>query len=81
MISAGSGTARGRRSSASRMSPPTPARRSCVRAAAGEMRIVGVPASRAAAVERVREVAPRPSGAAVSAFSLADLEQLAAREA
>ena len=47
-------------------------------AAAGELRIVGVPASRAAAVERVREVTAR--GIPVSAFSLADLEQLAAQE-
>jgi aminodeoxyfutalosine synthase len=43
---------------------------------AGELRIVGVPASRAAAVERVREVALASRGVAVSAFSLADLEQL-----
>jgi 2-iminoacetate synthase ThiH len=49
-------------------------------AAAGELRIVGVPASRAAAVERVREVAAAAHGAPVSAFSLADLEQLAAVE-
>jgi aminodeoxyfutalosine synthase len=49
-------------------------------AAAGELRIVGVAASRAAAVERVKEVAAAADGAAVSAFSLADLEQLAARE-
>ena len=49
-------------------------------AAAGELRIVGVAASRAAAVERVMEVAAAADGAAVSAFSLADLEQLAARE-
>ena len=42
-------------------------------AAAGELRIVGVAASRAAAVERVREVAAAAAGAAVSAFSLADL--------
>ena len=48
--------------------------------AAGELRIVGVPASRAAAVERVREVAAAAHGAPVSAFSLADLEQLAAVE-
>ena len=47
---------------------------------AGELRIVGVPASRAAAVERVREVAAAAAGAAVSGFSLADLEALAARE-
>ena len=49
-------------------------------AAAGELRISGVAASRAAAVARVREVAAAADGAAVSAFSLADLEQLAARE-
>jgi aminodeoxyfutalosine synthase len=49
-------------------------------AAAGELRILGVAASRAAAVERVREVAAAARGAAVSAFSLADLEELAARE-
>jgi aminodeoxyfutalosine synthase len=47
---------------------------------AGELRIVGVPASRAAAVARVREVAPAAAGAAVTGFSLADLEGLAARE-
>jgi aminodeoxyfutalosine synthase len=49
-------------------------------AAAGELRILGVAASRAAAVERITEVAAVADGAAVSAFSLADLEQLAARE-
>ena len=49
-------------------------------AAAGELRIVGVAASRAAAVERVAQVAAAADGAAVSAFSLDDLEQLAARE-
>src|SRR6185295_4618217 len=48
--------------------------------AAGELRILGVAASRAAAIERVTEVAAAAGGAAVSAFSLADLEQLAARE-
>jgi len=48
--------------------------------AAGELRILGVAASRAAAVERVKEVAAAAGGAAVSAFSLADLEELAARE-
>ena len=47
---------------------------------AGELRIVGVPASRAAAVERVREVAAAAAGAAVTGFSLADLEALSARE-
>jgi aminodeoxyfutalosine synthase len=49
-------------------------------AAAGELRISGIAPSRAAAVARVREVAAVADGAAVSAFSLADLEQLAARE-
>jgi len=49
--------------------------------AAGELRIVGVPASVAAAVARVREVAAAASGAAVTGFSLADLETLSAREA
>ena len=48
-------------------------------AAAGELRIVGVPASRAAAVQRVGEVAAAARGAAVTAFSLADLEPLSAR--
>src|SRR5882672_7840013 len=48
--------------------------------AAGEIRIVGVPASRSAAVARVQEVVAGANGTPVSAFSLADLEQLAARE-
>jgi aminodeoxyfutalosine synthase len=47
---------------------------------AGELRIAGVPASRLAAVERTREVAAAAAGAAVTGFSLADLEALAARE-
>ena len=47
---------------------------------AGELRIVGVPASRTAAIERVREVAAAAAGAAVTGFSLADLEALAAKE-
>jgi aminodeoxyfutalosine synthase len=49
-------------------------------AAAGELRIVGTPADRASAVDRVSEVVQRAAGVPVSAFSLADLEQLAARE-
>jgi aminodeoxyfutalosine synthase len=49
-------------------------------AAAGEIRIAGIPASRAAAVARVREVAASAKGLPVAGFSLADLEQLAARE-
>ena len=48
--------------------------------AAGELRIGGVPASRAAAVARVREVAAAAAGVAVTGFSLADLEALAARD-
>src|SRR5437763_12368315 len=48
--------------------------------AAGELRIGGVPASRAAAVARVREVAAVAAGAAVTGFSLADLEALSARD-
>src|SRR5262249_41521646 len=49
-------------------------------AAAGELRINGTPASRAAAAARVREAAAAAGGAAVTAFSLADLEALSARE-
>ena len=48
--------------------------------AAGEIRIVGVPASRAAAIERVKQVASAANGVAVSAYSLADLEQVSARD-
>jgi aminodeoxyfutalosine synthase len=48
--------------------------------AAGEIRILGVPASRAAAIARVREVAAAAKGVPVAGFSLADLEVLAARE-
>ncbi|HEX4348618.1 MAG TPA: hypothetical protein VHZ73_13670 [Vicinamibacterales bacterium] len=47
---------------------------------AGEVRITGVPVSRAAAIERVAEAAPRASGVPLSGFSLADLEALAGRE-
>jgi aminodeoxyfutalosine synthase len=47
---------------------------------AGELRIVGIPASRTDAVARVREVAASAAGAAVTGFSLVDLEALAARE-
>jgi len=49
-------------------------------AAAGEVRVAGVPPTSAAAVARVREVVERAKGTPVSAFSLADLEQLAIRE-
>jgi aminodeoxyfutalosine synthase len=50
---------------------------------AGEIRIVGTPASRAAAVERVRQLAASIRGAGgvpLSGFSLADLETLSIRE-
>ncbi len=49
-------------------------------AAAGEVRILGVPATVAAAIARVREVAAASNGIPVAGFSLADLEQLAALE-
>jgi aminodeoxyfutalosine synthase len=48
--------------------------------AAGEIRIAGTPATRSAAVVRVREVVAAAGRVPVSAFSLADLEHLAARE-
>lgn len=48
--------------------------------AAGELRVTGVPASRAAAVQRVREAAAAAAGAVVTGFSLADLETLSAAE-
>jgi aminodeoxyfutalosine synthase len=49
-------------------------------AAAGEIRIIGTPESRAAAIQRVSEVAAGASGKPVSGYSLADLELLAAQE-
>ncbi len=52
-----------------------------VPAAAGELRIDGVPSSRATATERVREVAAAAGNVPISGYSLADLEQMAAREA
>jgi CofH/MqnC C-terminal region len=48
--------------------------------AAGELRIVGAPASRAAAAERVHDVVAAAGGQSVSGFSLADLEHLSARD-
>jgi aminodeoxyfutalosine synthase len=48
--------------------------------AAGEIRIVGAPANRESAVERIREVVALAGGIPVSGFSLADLEQLASRD-
>lgn len=60
--------------------PCTPGAALDVPAAAGEVRIVGRPESRAAALDRVREVAAVTRGAPVSGFSLAELEHLAAQE-
>jgi aminodeoxyfutalosine synthase len=51
-----------------------------VPAAAGEVRIVGTPATRAAAVARVTEVIAAAGRVPVSAFALSDLERLAGRE-
>jgi CofH/MqnC-like protein len=48
--------------------------------AAGELRVSGAPASRVAAVDRIARVAAASHGVTVSAFSLADLERLAAVE-
>jgi aminodeoxyfutalosine synthase len=47
---------------------------------AGEIRVVGVPPSRAAAIGRIKDVVRSADGIPVSAFSLGDLEQLAAAE-
>ena len=49
-------------------------------AASGEIRITGTPADRASAVDRVHEIAAVANGIPVSAYSLIDLEQLAARD-
>jgi len=48
-------------------------------AAAGEIRIAGVPVGRAAAIERVRQVASAAGSVPVSGFSLADLQTLSAQ--
>lgn len=47
---------------------------------AGEIRIVGVPGTRAAAIARVTAVAAAAHGTPVSAFSLTDLEAIAAAD-
>jgi hypothetical protein len=49
-------------------------------AAAGEVRITGVPVSRAGAIERVLHLSSVAKGVPLSAFSLADLEQLSISE-
>jgi aminodeoxyfutalosine synthase len=48
--------------------------------AAGEIRIVGTPASRAEALQRIGEVVAVAAGKPLSGYSLADLELLAAQE-
>jgi aminodeoxyfutalosine synthase len=48
--------------------------------AAGEVRIVGIPSDRASALARVKEVVANAGSVPVSAYSLADIEQLAGRE-
>ena len=58
----------------------TPGAAIAVAPAAGELRIDGTPATRAAALARVQEVAAVAHGVPLSGFSLADLEQLAAKE-
>jgi 2-iminoacetate synthase ThiH len=47
---------------------------------AGEIRITGTPASRQAAIERIRQVAAAAGDIPISGFSLADLERLAVSE-
>jgi len=49
-------------------------------AAAGEIRIVGTPASRAAAVARVRETVAAANGVPVSGYSLVDLDAVASSD-
>jgi len=49
-------------------------------AAAGEIRIVGIPRTCADAIARVTEIASRTGSVPLTGFSLADLEQLSAHE-
>jgi len=60
--------------------PADPGAPIAIPSGAGEVRIFGAPASRAAAIERVRVVISQATARVVSAFSLADLEALAIRE-
>jgi len=60
--------------------PAAPGTEIVVPPSAGEIRIIGSPSNLAPAIARVREVAARANGTALSGFSLADLERLAARE-
>jgi hypothetical protein len=48
--------------------------------AAGEIRIVGAPGTRVAAIDRVGQIVASAGRVPVSAYSLADLEELAVRE-
>lgn len=57
-----------------------PAQPVLVPPAAGELRIVGIPVTREAAIDRVAQVARAAGQVPLSAFSLADLEALAGRE-
>src|SRR6266853_1504384 len=52
-----------------------------VPASAGELRIEGTPSNRGTAIQRVREVVAAAGTVPISGYSLADLEQMAAREA
>lgn len=58
----------------------TPGAALSIPAGCGEIRIVGTPTSKAAAVQRVTEVVAAASGKPVSGFSLDDLEVMAAQE-
>jgi aminodeoxyfutalosine synthase len=60
--------------------PADPSASIVVPPAAREIRIVGVPGSRAAAIQRIKQVVAAAGGVAVTGFSLSDLEQLAACE-
>jgi aminodeoxyfutalosine synthase len=60
--------------------PAAPGTEIVVPPSAGEIRIIGSPSNLAAAIARVRDVAARANRTALSGFSLADLERLAARE-
>jgi aminodeoxyfutalosine synthase len=60
--------------------PQEPGGAIAVPSAAGEVRIVGRPGTRAEALQRVRAVSAEARGVPVCGFSLADLEQLAVQE-
>ncbi|MGE3508601.1 MAG: hypothetical protein AB7N65_06930 [Vicinamibacterales bacterium] len=60
--------------------PAAPGGPTYIPPAAGEVRVVGVAASRAEAIARVAEVRAMAGGRPLSAFSLGDLESLSVRE-